>query len=89
MYTGGSGDNLALGDLTNKSAFFPAVALRESKDGSYRAEGNLNVKNNTVYLWSCTIENDHMHIYSVEEKMIKVCHYISAGIGFSVRCIQE
>ncbi|WP_455640617.1 DUF4906 domain-containing protein [Parabacteroides sp.] len=89
IYTGGSGDKLDLNSLTDKSAFYPAVSLRENGTGNYRAGGSLNVNNNTIYMWSSTLEGASMHIYSVEEKMLKVCHYIGVGHGFSVRCIQE
>ena len=88
VYTGGTNDKLEL-PLTNKSVFFPAVALREIGTGDYRTGGTYKVYNNTVYLWSCTVENNNMHVYAIEDKKIKSCHVISAGYGFSVRCVQE
>lgn len=88
LYIGGSGETMS--DYSNKSAFFPGVALREIKDGAYRS----STKNNAVFLWASSmnagaIYANARYIYQIQDGKFSFRHTISSGFGFSVRCVQD
>lgn len=91
VYTGGSGEGMTVDQLTNKSAFFPGVSLREKTTGIYRTvEGGVPIKNNVLYLWSSSYDTRNaLYIYQFQSSKLYFQHSISRGYGFSVRCVQD
>ena len=95
IYTAVSGDEMELDKISNKSAFFPGVSLREQNSGLYRDKvGNVPNQNNTVYLWASSVDvrNDYknlQHIYQFQTSLLSFQHTISRAFGFSVRCVQD
>ena len=71
---------------SKNSIFFPGVALREGKDGSYREETN----NNALFLWSSTKDSGtgYRYIFQIQSGVFAL-HYIGETFGFSVRCVQN
>ncbi|MEY8612456.1 DUF4906 domain-containing protein [Parabacteroides segnis] len=90
VYTEGSGETMVLDQISNKSAFFPGVSLREHNTGAYRdKEGSVAIKNNTVYIWASSMDNNSLYIYQFQSSKLYFKHTISRAFGFSVRCVQE
>ena len=91
VYTGGTKETMSLDQISNKSAFFPGVSLREMTSGDYRdKEGTVDIKNNTVYLWASSSDTKNgFYIYQFQSSKLYFQHTISRGFGFSVRCVQE
>lgn len=92
IYTGASGDAMSVDRITDKSAFFPGVSLRELDTGAYRtSEGGVPIKNNTIYLWSSSFSNvdNQLYIYQFQSSKLYFQHGIPRSYGFSVRCIQD
>ncbi len=82
LYFGGSGENKE--KWTNKSAFFPAVVLREM-NGEFRQNSF-----NKLFIWSSsTNKNGSMHMYEIQDFRLNFQHTNYSGFGFSVRCIQD
>lgn len=87
IYTEASRDEMTLDKISNKSAFFPGVSLREQSTGKYR---EAQVSNNTVYLWASDVDGNNLHqIYQFQYSMLYFKHTISRAFGFSVRCVQD
>lgn len=88
LYIGGSGETVD--NYSNKSAFFPGVALRETDTGLYRT----SVKNNSVFLWASPYVSsgkyiNSRYIYQIQDGRFSFQHSVSSGYGFSVRCVQD
>lgn len=94
LYVGESGETP--GQHTSKSAYFPAVALREPSTGDYRNR----TTNNTVFLQSSTQTNLRVHSYEMQYDpnsynpqnnlgLLGFIHINTISYGFSVRCIQD
>lgn len=86
LYIGGSGETKD--NYSDKSAFYPGVALREKTTGLYRP----GTKNNAIYLWGATDKPNYvgvMSLYQIASGKISIKHQISCGYGFSVRCVQD
>lgn len=90
IYTKGSGDVMELNKISNKSAFFPGVSLREQNTGKYREkEGTVPIYNNTVYIWASSVNSNVHYIYQFQSSKLYFQHTISRAFGFSVRCVQD
>ncbi|MFR8356748.1 MAG: hypothetical protein ACLVEJ_14685 [Parabacteroides sp.] len=75
VYTEGSGETMALDQISNKSAFFPGVSLREHNTGAYRdKEGSVAIKNNTVYIWASSMDNNSLYIYQFQSSKLYFKH---------------
>lgn len=66
------------------SIFFPGVSLREG-NGNYRT----SVKNNSVFIWSSTVEGSNLKIYQMQDNYMDMRHTVDTKYGFSVRCVQD
>ena len=88
IYTGGSEDPMEINKISNKSAFFPGVSLREYNSGEYRERND--IKNNTVYIWSSSAaSSSYLRIYQFQQGLLSLHGEIPRTFGFSVRCVQD